>query len=100
MGMVRPVKTHDRRLCQEGWRSLCQIVVRWDLLFFGACHFFSIKTVDLATIYLFSWSARQLVLKLYAWQTDTALHIYIFLHAFHYTADTCSKRGLSKNGSK
>ena len=26
----------------------------------------------------------QFLLKLYAWRSDTALHIYIFLHAFHY----------------
>ena len=48
---IRPLKTRDRRdrrSCQEGW-CLCQIVASWDL-FFGACHFCSMKTVDLATI--------------------------------------------------
>ena len=49
--IYRPLKTRDRRdrrSCQEGW-CLCQIVASWDL-FFGACHFCSMKTVDLATI--------------------------------------------------
>ena len=64
----RPLKTCDRcdrRSCQEGW-SLCQIVVSWDL-FFGACHFCSMKTVDLATSYLFSLSALTAFIVFYCY---------------------------------
>ena len=64
----RPLKTCDRcdrRSCQEGW-CLCQIVVSWDL-FFGACHFCSMKTVDLATSYLFSLSALTAFIVFYCY---------------------------------
>ena len=64
----RPLKTRDRRdrgSCQEGW-CLCQIVVSWDL-FFGACHFCSMKTVDLATSYLFSLSALTAFIVFYCY---------------------------------
>ena len=42
LGPLRPES------CQEGW-WLCQILVSWDL-FFGACRFCSMKTMDLTTI--------------------------------------------------
>ena len=44
-------KSRARERCSQPHRHFwCHILVSWDL-FFGQCHFWSLKTVDLATIF-------------------------------------------------
>ena len=44
-------KSRSRDRCSQPHRHFwCHILVSWDL-FFGQCHFWSLKTVDLATIF-------------------------------------------------
>ena len=93
MVIYRPLKTRDRRdrrSWQEGW-CLCQIVASWDL-FFGACHFCSMKTVDLATIELCSLSALTAMLgKVTQYSTSIYFCMFFIIQMLFQTEPTPKK---------